>query len=100
MKSNRIASIIIESNRELGESFQAYPQYVNLKSDVPQGGVLSPILFNQLYTSDIPQALVQVTSYSKMTTKPYMINSLEKINTTMKFITIVVDNWKFYTFTK
>ena len=24
MKSNRIASIIIESNRELGESFQAY----------------------------------------------------------------------------
>ena len=26
MKSNRIASIIIKSNRELGESFQAYPQ--------------------------------------------------------------------------
>ena len=26
MKSNRIASILIESNRELGESFQAYHQ--------------------------------------------------------------------------
>ena len=28
MKSNRIASIIIESNRELGESFQAYIPYL------------------------------------------------------------------------
>ena len=28
MKSNRIASIIIESNRELGESFQAYQCHV------------------------------------------------------------------------
>ena len=28
MKSNRTASIIIESNRELGESFQAYSIYI------------------------------------------------------------------------
>ena len=35
MKSNRIASIIIESNRELGESFQAYvPQQESVRGHV------------------------------------------------------------------
>ena len=34
MKSNRIASIIIESNRELGESFQAYIEDVS--SQIPE----------------------------------------------------------------
>ena len=43
MKSNRIASIIIKSNRELGESFQAYLQPpLNLAEfgvPVAQGGL-------------------------------------------------------------
>ena len=35
---------------------------LQFKTGAPQGGILSPILFN-LYTSDIPQQAVQVSSY-------------------------------------
>ena len=47
--------IISKDAKITQHSGTTHPQHANSKTVVPQGGNLSPMLFN-LYTSDIPQA--------------------------------------------
>ena len=67
---------------------KAYTTYINhtskqrqFKTDVPQGGVLSPTLFN-IYTSDLPapSAPVQVLAYADDITSTHTSTSAAKKN--------------------
>ena len=87
MKSNRIASIIIESNRELGESFQAYPK---CSAHVPYTIFISSGFFLDFFSKYSP-------NYNKLHNYRESIFSLH--STLLKFLPVPMlppPNWKRY----
>ena len=87
MLQTSIPGTIIKFIANYMKGHKAYTTYRNhtssrkFKTGVPQGGVLSPTLFN-IYTADIPppRALVQVMAYADDTMSHHIFRKLHASN--------------------